>query len=65
MNMQLKQCFSRTKPFRLEKDRFCLAFLDFQKKPKVFRKSQNFKPWFQKSQIGNPASADSLARKNL
>jgi len=26
----------------------------FQKNPKVFKKSQNFKIWLQKSQIGNP-----------
>jgi len=26
MNMQLRQCFARTKPVRLEKVRFCLAF---------------------------------------
>jgi len=37
-----------------EKVRFCLAFFYFQKKPKVFKKSQNFKIWLQKSQIGNP-----------
>jgi len=43
MNMQLRQCFARAKPFRLKKDRFCLAFF-----------SHNFKIWPQKSQIGNP-----------
>ena len=37
-----------------EKAKFCLAFFDFQKKPKVFKKSQNIKIWLQKSQIGNP-----------
>jgi len=26
----------------------------FQKKPKVFKKYQNFKIWLEKSQIGNP-----------
>jgi len=35
---------------RPEKARFCLAFFE-----KVFTKSQNFKIWLQKSQIGNPA----------
>jgi len=53
MNMQLRECFSRSKPFRLKKNRFCLAFFDFQKKPKVFKKSQNLKIWLQKSHIGN------------
>ena len=28
-----------------------------ENKPKVFKKSQNFKIWLQKSQIGNPATA--------
>jgi len=37
-----------------EKARFCLAFFDLQKKPKVFKISQNFKIWLQKSQIGTP-----------
>ena len=37
------------------KVRFCLDFFDLQKKPKVFKKSQNFKIWLQKSQIGKPA----------
>jgi len=54
MNMQLRQCFARAKPFRMKKARFSLAFFDFQKKPKVFKKSQNFKIWLQKCQIGNP-----------
>jgi len=40
-----------------ESARFCLAFFDFQKKPKVLKKSQNFKSWLQTNQIGNPASA--------
>jgi len=43
MNMQLRQCFSRAKPFQLEKNIFCLDFFDFQKKPKVLKKLQNFK----------------------
>ena len=40
-----------------EKARFFWHFY-FQKKPKVFKKSQNFKIWLQKSQIGNPATQD-------
>jgi len=60
MNMQLRQCFSRSKPVRLkkkpEKARFCLAFFDFQKKSKMIKQGQNFKIWFQKSQIGNPGA---------
>jgi len=35
---------------KLEKARFCLAFL-FPKKPKVFKKSQNFKIWLQKAKL--------------
>jgi len=35
-----------------------------QKKPKVLKKSQNFKIWLQKSKISNPA-LNSLPRKNL
>jgi len=50
--MQLRQCISRAKPFRLKKARFCLAFFDFQKKPEVFKKSQNLKIWLHKNQIG-------------
>ena len=37
-----------------ETDRFCLAFFHLRKQAKVFKKSQNFKIWLQKSQIGNP-----------
>jgi len=44
MNMQLRQCYTRIKPFRLkkksEKAYFCL-FFDFQKKPKVFRNAES------------------------
>jgi len=47
-----------------EKARFCLAFFDLQKKPKVFKKIQNFKIWLQKSQIGNPVQ-QSRATKRL
>jgi len=54
MNVQLRQCFSGAKSFRLKKARFCLAFFDSQKKPKVFKKSQKFKIWLQISQIGTP-----------
>jgi len=31
-----------------KKARFCLAFFDFHKKPKAFKKSQNFKILLQK-----------------
>ena len=54
MNMQLGQCFSRAKPFWTEKSQVLSGFFDFQKKPKAFKKSQNFKIWLKKSQIGNP-----------
>jgi len=40
-----------------EKGRFFWVFL-FPKKPNVFKKSQNFKIWFQKSQIDNPATQE-------
>jgi len=56
--IQLWLCFSRVKPFRLKKIQkmadFILLFW-FPKKRKAFKKSQNFKIWLQKSQIGNPA----------
>jgi len=51
MNMQLRQGFVRAKPIRLEISQIILAFFYFQK-------SQNFKIWFQKIQIGNPATQD-------
>ena len=38
----------------LENAWYCLAFFDFQKKPEVFKKSQNFTIWLQRNQIGNP-----------
>jgi len=47
MNMQLRQCFSREKPFQLKKARFCLAFSDFQKKPEFHNlasKKPNWQP---------------------
>jgi len=40
---------------------FFLAFFDFRKKPKVFKKSQNFNIWLPKSQIGNP---DTMHKKD-
>jgi len=46
MNMQFRQCFARAKPFRLKK----------ANKAKYVKKSQNFKIWLQKRQIGNPGS---------
>jgi len=56
MNMQLRQCFFRSKPFLLKKARFCLAFFDFQKKPKVFKKSQNFKNLASKNSSWQPCA---------
>ena len=38
----------------LENASYCLAFFDFQIKPEVFKKSQNFTIWLQRNQIGNP-----------
>jgi len=59
MNMQLRQCFSRAKPFRLKKSQilpdFVWLFL-ISKKAKDVQKSQNFKIWPQKTQDGNPVS---------
>ena len=54
--MQLRQCFSRAKPFRLQqsqKNLILSVFLLFSKKAKGVQKRQNFNIWFQKSQIGN------------
>jgi len=56
MNMQRKQRFTRTKPFRLKKSRFSLTAFDLQKKPGAFKNSRNFKIWLQKSQIGDPVN---------
>jgi len=55
MNMQTRQCFARAKPIRLKISQKKPDFSDFlfPKKAKVFKKSQNFKIWLQKSQIGN------------
>jgi len=51
MNMQLRQCFSRAKPFRLKKARFCLALFDFQKKPKVLKTARIVKSGFKKATL--------------
>jgi len=48
MNMQLRQCFARSKPFRLKKSQILSGFLISKKKQKCS------KDWLQKSQIGNP-----------
>jgi len=53
MNMQLRQCFSRAKSFQLKKSQILYVFI-FPKKAKGVEKSQNFKIWLKKSQIGNP-----------
>jgi len=55
MNMEVRHCFSRAKPFPLKKARFCLFFCFFSKKATGVQKSQNFKIWVQKFQFGNPA----------
>jgi len=51
MNMQLWQCFSRAKLFRLKKARFCLAFFDFQKNPKAFKNARISKSGFKKAKL--------------
>jgi len=51
MNMQLRQCFGRANPD-------FSGYFNFRKKPKVFKKSQNFKIWLQKIQFGNPATQE-------
>jgi len=45
--------FFQSQALRLKKSQICLAFFDIQKKLKAFKKSQNFKIWLQKSQIGD------------
>jgi len=59
MNLQLRQCLARAKPFRLKKIKkkpdFDWCFL-FSRKAKCVTKSLNFKTWLQKCQTGNPAS---------
>jgi len=43
MNMQLRQCFSRDKPFRLQKSLILpVFFFYFHKKPKMFKKNPEF-----------------------
>jgi len=49
MNMQLRQCFSRAKPFRLKKAKFCLALN--QEKPEVFKKARSSKSGFKKAKF--------------
>jgi len=56
MNMQLRQCFGRANPD-------FSGYFNFQKKPKVFKKSQNFKIWLQKIQFGNPATQGRLVKR--
>jgi len=53
MNMQLRQCYARAKPIRLKISQKKPDFSDFyfQKKPKVFKKSQNFKIWLKKNKL--------------
>jgi len=53
--MQLRQCFSRAKPFRLkkktEKARFFLTFFDFQKSQKRSKKVRISKSGFKKAKL--------------
>ena len=56
LNLQLRQCFARAKPFTLKKNKnpdFYWYFL-FSQKAKCVKKSLNFKIWLQKCLIGNP-----------
>jgi len=46
--------FFQTKAFLTKKSQK-KRFFYFQRKLKVLKKSQNFKIWLQKTQIGNPA----------
>jgi len=60
MNKQLRKCFARAKPIRLKisqkKTDFSAFFIS--KKANGVKKSQNFKIWHQKSQIGNAATQE-------
>ena len=53
MNLQLRQCFPKPSHSNWKSQILPGSFL-FPKKPKVFKKRQNFKIWLQTSQIGNP-----------
>jgi len=46
--------FFQSLAFSTEKKPNFVWLFDFQKKLKVFKRSQNLKFWLQKSQIGNP-----------
>ena len=63
MNMQLRQCISKAKPFRLkkktEKARFCLAFFDFQKCQRCSKKARISEPGFKKAKLATLLSAQS------
>ena len=48
VNMQIRQCFARAKPFKLKKRQILSGFFYFQEKPKAFKKRQNFKIWLEK-----------------
>jgi len=48
--------FFQSQAFPTEKKLdFVWLFFHFHRKPKAFKKSQNFNSWLKKSQIGNPA----------
>jgi len=57
MNMQLRQCLARAKPFRLKKikSQILTGIFDFQEYPGASKKNLIFKIWLQKCLIGNPA----------
>jgi len=60
MNMQLRQRFASAKPIRLKISQKKPDFSDFlfANKAKGLQKSQKFKIWLQKSQIGKPATQE-------
>jgi len=55
MNMQLKQCFSKSKPLLLKKSQkkpdFVCIFFNFPKKPKVFKKARISKSGLKKAKL--------------
>jgi len=57
MSMQLGQCFSRAKPFRMKKSQ---KFFDLQKKPKVFKKARISKSGFKKAKLATLLSGSNF-----
>ena len=61
VNMQLRQCFARVKPIWLkisQKNPEFSGFFISKKSQRCSKNNQNFKIWFQKKQIGNPATQE-------